>query len=88
MISLPLRQGFLPHLEGTFLAIFHPLQGPRVLFQIPEDLFIDHEHGEEAEDRAELHTWLPKSQAANAVTRLNSAHCQTMLFPKHHFVVV
>lgn len=43
MTSLSERQGFLPRLEGTFLSIFHPLQGPRVLFQMPEDLFYDPE---------------------------------------------
>lgn len=43
MTSFSVRQGFLPHLEGTFLSIFHPLQGPRVLFQMPEDLFYDPE---------------------------------------------
>lgn len=31
----------MPRLEGIFLSIFHPLQGPRVLFQMPESLFFD-----------------------------------------------
>lgn len=30
---------FLPRLEATFLAIFHPVDGPKVLFQMPEDTF-------------------------------------------------
>lgn len=82
MISLPLRQGFLPHLEGTFLAIFHPLQGPRVLFQIPEDLFIDHEHGEEAEDRAELHTWLPKKSGSQRRDQIEFSALSDYVIPK------
>ncbi|WFD31331.1 Nitrogen permease regulator 2 [Malassezia sp. CBS 17886] len=28
---------FLPELKATFLAIFHPVDGPKVLFQMPED---------------------------------------------------
>lgn len=35
------RQGFLPRLEATFLSIFHPLDGPKVLFQMPEDAFYE-----------------------------------------------
>ncbi|WFC98461.1 Nitrogen permease regulator 2 [Malassezia yamatoensis] len=29
----------LPRLEAVFLAIFHPLDGPKVLFQVPENTF-------------------------------------------------
>lgn len=32
---------FLPRLEAAFLAIFHPLDGPKVLFQVPENIFVD-----------------------------------------------
>ncbi|KAL4401979.1 Nitrogen permease regulator 2 [Malassezia pachydermatis] len=35
------RQGFLPRLEATFLSIFHPVDGPKVLFQMPEYTFQD-----------------------------------------------
>lgn len=34
---------FLPRLEATFLAIFHPVDGPKVLFQMPEDSFLNHD---------------------------------------------
>ncbi|PKI83978.1 Npr2p [Malassezia vespertilionis] len=33
------RERSLPRLEATFLAIFHPVDGPKVLFQMPEDTF-------------------------------------------------
>ena len=48
---------FLPRLEATFLAIFHPLDGPKVLFQVPEDTFLD-QHRALATPEAQHHPML------------------------------
>lgn len=38
-------EGLLPHLEAVFFAIFHPVVGPKVVFQVPEHTFADHRAG-------------------------------------------
>lgn len=101
MTSLSMRQGFLPRLEGTFLSIFHPLQGPRVLFQMPEDLFYDPEKeamhpkssvSTQQHFRLEFSTLsdyvIPKNPLCGRLIICNISSCPDEQGRRHHYKVM
>ena len=101
MTSLSERQGFLPRLEGTFLSIFHPLQGPRVLFQMPEDLFYDPEKeaahstssaSSQQRFRLEFSTLsdyvIPKNPLCGRMIICNISSCPDGQGRRHHYKVM
>ena len=44
----------LPRLHAIFFAIFHPVEGPRVVFQMPEDTFVDPKRPQSARSQRPL----------------------------------
>lgn len=44
----------LPRLRAIFFAIFHPVEGPRVIFQVPDDIFVGTKHSTEPRSRRSL----------------------------------
>lgn len=44
----------LPRLRAIFFAIFHPVEGPRVIFQVPDDIFVGTKYSAEPRSRRSL----------------------------------